>query len=186
MDKHADISGDGREPIEKGMSGTYMESEKTMEWQEPYGDIVFQLSRALAAANRYLMMLVERSGLTGLVPSHGSILVRLEAEKDWLSMTSLAHAIGKDPSTVTSLVKKLRESGYVRTRKSQRDGRIVEVALSEGAKELAPQFENINEGLLGVLTGEIPPGELNALRDGLVAIETLYTKAYANATKGEQ
>lgn len=181
MDKHTNRSADAREITKEDALGTHKECGKVTECSETYGDIVFQLSRALAAANRYLITLVERSGLTGLVPSHGSILVRLEAEKGWVSMACLAHAIGKDPSTVTCLVKKLREAGYVRTRRSPRDGRVVEVALSEEAKELAPQFESINKAFIGALTSEMTPEELSTLRDGLVQIDNLYTKAQARA-----
>lgn len=36
-------------------------------------------------------------------------------------MTTLADAIGKDPSTVTALVNKLVDAGYVKTEKSTSD-----------------------------------------------------------------
>ena len=45
----------------------------------PHGDIVSLMSRTLGAANRYLVELMAREGLAGIVPSHGDILMQLDS-----------------------------------------------------------------------------------------------------------
>ena len=79
-------------------------------------DLVNQLSRTLAQANRFIAIKLKERGLDGIAPSHGDILMQLFACGEQ-PMQELARAIGRDPSTVTALVKKLAAAGYVRTEK---------------------------------------------------------------------
>ena len=101
------------------------------------------LSRTLALSNQYLMLQVERSGLRGLAPSHGDILVQLFA-CDQMSMSELSQRISRDPSTVTALVKKL---GLARTGKSLQDRRSTVVSLTERGRTLRDDFEGISARL---------------------------------------
>ena len=103
----------------------------------PHGDIVSLMSRTLGAANRYLVELMAREGLAGIVPSHGDILMQLFAH-DAMSMAALAEAIGKDPSTVTALVRKLANAGYVEKAPNPRDRRMCEVRLTDAGRALEP------------------------------------------------
>lgn len=108
----------GREPEERREtvaalpSASHASSVQDVPNMPPHGDIVSLMSRTLGAANRYLVELMAREGLAGIVPSHGDILMQLFAH-DAMSMAALAEAIGKDPSTVTALVRKLANAGYV-------------------------------------------------------------------------
>lgn len=107
---------------------------------------VSALSRTLAAANGYLMALLAEAGLCELAPSHGDILMRLFVEQP-ITMQRLAEAIHRDPSTVTALVRKLAQAGYVATRKGDADRRITEVSLTEKGAALRPVFEAISRQL---------------------------------------
>ncbi len=104
------------------------------------------LSRTLALSNQYLMLQVERSGLRGLAPSHGDILVQLFAF-DQMSMSELSQRISRDPSTVTALVKKLVTMGLARTGKSLQDRRSTVVSLTERGRTLRDDFEGISARL---------------------------------------
>lgn len=122
------------------------------------------LSQALAAANRYLVACLHEEGLTELVPSHGDILVHLFAHEA-VPMQDLAHAIHRDPSTVTALVKKLAGAGYVTTAKSTVDRRVTEVTLTEKGRALQKSFEAISQRLAAVQMRGIDPADLeNAQR----------------------
>ena len=77
-------------------------------------DMVSVVARTRALANRYLVQQMGVRGLEGLVTSHGDVLLQLFAE-DGLPMRELAARVYRDPSTVTTLVKKLADAGYVRT-----------------------------------------------------------------------
>lgn len=108
------------------------------------------LSRTLAAANGYLMLLIKKEGLNSLVPSHGDILVAL-FDSEPIAMNDLAAIINRDPSTVTALVKKLVSAGYVETDKNPSDRRVTEVSLTPKGKSLRKAFDDISDKLTEVM-----------------------------------
>lgn len=115
-----------------------------------WGDIVSVISHTLGAMNHYLVQLMAREGLNGIVPSHGDILMQLFAHNT-MPMAALASAIGKDPSTVTALVRKLMAAGYVEKTPSETDRRVNEVRLTEQGRALKPVFDRISEELITAL-----------------------------------
>lgn len=125
----------------------------------PGGDIVSLMSRTLGAANRYLVALMAREGLVGIVPSHGDILMQLFA-RDAMPMAALAEAIGKDPSTVTALVRKLADAGYVEKVPGSRDRRVCEARLTEKGRALAPAMERVSAELITTLTNGLTTDDL--------------------------
>lgn len=120
---------------------------------------VNQLSRTLALANRFLTTRLAAQGLRGIAPSHGDILVQL-FNHDELPMSDLAEQIGRDPSTVTALMKKLVAEGYATTAKLADDKRVTLVSLTEKGRRLQPVFEDISRELweiqnLGLSTDDL-------------------------------
>ncbi len=69
-----------------------------------------------------------------MVSSHGNILFQL-SRNEKMSMKELADAIHRDKSTVTALVSKLREQGYLEKVPSEADSRVVFVRLTEKGKK---------------------------------------------------
>lgn len=127
----------------------------------PHGDIVSLMSRTLGAANRYLVELMTQEGIVGIVPSHGDILMQLFAH-DAMPMAALAEAIGKDPSTVTALVRKLANAGYVEKAPNPRDRRVCEVRLTDAGRALEPAMDRMSHTLITTLTNSIPAADLAA------------------------
>ena len=123
-------------------------------------DTIFMLSRTVARANRFLTARMQQMGLHGLVPSHGDILGQLFRE-DGLSMRDLARRVNRDPSTVTTLVKKLAAEGYVRTERSPHDG-----------------FRRISHDMNAVQNAGIGADELAALRATLARIQRNFDEDY--------
>lgn len=104
------------------------------------------LAQTLSAANAYLTFMLSEAGLGGLVPSHGEILMHLFANEK-MTMQDLANAIARDPSTITALVRKLADNGYVDTCKSAEDKRITEVFLTSKGRRMQSSFEEISKKL---------------------------------------
>ena len=123
---------------------------------------VNQLARTLGLANRFLLEQLEQYGLAGIAPSHGDILVQLFAHGE-LPMSELAQRIGRDPSTVTALVRKLAVGGYVSTAKLPEDKRVTLVALTERGRRLQSVFESISNTLADVQCRGLGDVELEAL-----------------------
>ncbi len=134
------------------------------------------LAQTLSAANRYLVQLLHRAGLAHLVPSHGDILVCLFAGEP-ITMQELAERIHRDPSTVTALVRKLADAGYVSTQKSAHDRRRIEVSLTDEGRALRCSFECISKELLKVQMKGITKDELTATGALLLRIRDNFADA---------
>lgn len=128
----------------------------------PHGDIVSLMERTLGAANRYLVELMAREGSAGIVSSHGDILMQSFAH-DAMSMAALAEAIGKDPSTVTALVRKLANAGYVEKAPNPRDCCVCEVRLTDAGRALESAMDRVSHTLITTLTIASPPPTLPLL-----------------------
>ena len=121
------------------MMSKYNESMKT-------DNTIFLMGRIREEADRYLRTEMEKIGLSRLAPSHGDVLANLFKYRE-LSMARLAELVHRDPSTVTALVNKLRQRGFVRTRKDETDSRITLVNLTEKGFALEPAFQAISQTL---------------------------------------
>lgn len=100
--------------------------------------------------------------MVGIVTSHGDILYTL-FRRERITMAELAEAIGKDKSTVTSLVKKLDDLGYVQKERSSTDARIVYVTLTEKGISLKPIFDQISDDIIKMFFKDIPESEQDEL-----------------------
>lgn len=107
---------------------------------------VDQMSRTLDLSNRYIVARLKEAGVEGIVPSHGAILRELFDEEE-LPMNEIARRIGRDRSTVTTLVRKLEALGFARTRKDEADRRVTLVSLTGKGRDLRPAFESVSNGL---------------------------------------
>lgn len=146
-------------------------------------DFVSTLSRTLAAANRFLMTRLREEGLDTLVPSHGDILMHLFVHES-VTMHELARAIGREPSTVTSLVKKLANAGYVQTDKHGSDRRITYVTLTDEGKGLRGIFDGISAELVSVQMGRVTPQGFDVTRDTLETMRRNFEEALDTRGKG--
>jgi len=95
-------------------------------------------------ANVIIVRELEARGHAGLAPSHGEILMILlfQGEK---TKTDIANAIGRERSTVTTLLQKLDRLGYIESRINQEDARSTIVSLTEKGLGMKKDFIEISE-----------------------------------------
>lgn len=105
------------------------------------------IATARAGANNYLKRELKKHGLQGLVPTHGNIIFALLSNEQ-MTMKDLATVIRRDKSTVTTLVAKLENLGYVERLTCPDDNRISFVRLTVKGRELREPFEAISDGLI--------------------------------------
>lgn len=115
-------------------------------------------SRLREAGNAFILAELAREGLTGIAPSHGDILAQLLACES-RNMGELARKTGRSKSTVTALVAKLEQNGYVERRPDPDDSRGVRVRLTPKGRALQPAFERISEGLERLVTSRLTAEE---------------------------
>ncbi|MDA3733039.1 MarR family transcriptional regulator [Niameybacter massiliensis] len=132
------------------------------------------ISQVRHAIQRYITEALVREGVEGIVPSHGDIMVHL-FQHETQTMKELAKKINKDPSTVTTLVKKLIAMGYVERVADIQDKRANPIRLTEKGKALKPIFNHITESVFRQLYQDITEEELILFRKVLI-------KMYENLT----
>lgn len=127
------------------------------------------IGRIREKANNFITQELERLGVTGIVPSHGDIIVCLLKDEE-LTLTEIANSINRDRSTVTTLVDKLTKLGYVASRKNPEDRRSSLVFLTQKGKELESGFIEISCKLYEIEYKNISDEEKEVFRSVLTKI----------------
>lgn len=99
-------------------------------------------------ADKYIVEQLNMNGIVGLVPSHGEILSSLFNHKS-LTMKQIADKIDRDKSTVTTLIKKLIDLGYIKRESGINDKREVYISLTSKGKSFEPIFNQISSNVIG-------------------------------------
>ncbi len=106
--------------------------------------IVYFISRAKANMIKFIENKLKENKLDDLIPTHGNILTALfESDKN-LTMKEIAKKIGKDKSTVTSLVNKLITLGYIEKEKCTKDKRVTYIGLTQKSRDIEGSFNFIS------------------------------------------
>lgn len=106
--------------------------------------IVYFISRTKANMIKFIENKLKENNLNDLVPTHGNILTALYESNKKLTMKEIAKKIGKDKSTVTSLVNKLINLGYLKKEQSTVDRRVTYISLTEKARDIEGKFNFIS------------------------------------------
>jgi DNA-binding MarR family transcriptional regulator len=109
--------------------------------------IISLISRIRDKANRLIVNELRVRDLSGLAPSHGDILFLL-FHLEPVSMREIAKKIARDKSTVTALIKKLMDFGYVEKEQDQNDSRVTLIKLTKSGRALRQYFDEISGILL--------------------------------------
>ncbi|ABO48856.1 transcriptional regulator, MarR family [Desulforamulus reducens MI-1] len=126
------------------------------------GNALSIISRIREKATKLIIRELESHGVEGIVPSHGDILVILfHGEK--FTMKELAAKIHRTKPTVTVLIEKLVQYGFVEKEKSHTDSRVTYIKLTKKGFELKPIFDDISAKLNGILYGDLTEEESEAL-----------------------
>lgn len=138
------------------------------------------ITRIREKVNRYFVKELETRGIKGIVPSHGSILMHLYDGRD-LTMKELAEKINRTKPTVTVLVDKLAECGYVTKEKSPDDNRVTFIRLTEDGRALKPTLDEIADGLDEVVYGSLTDREALDMEIALWSIDRSFDGEFKDA-----
>lgn len=106
--------------------------------------IVYFISRTKQKMTQFIQLQLKQQQLDKLIPSHGNILTVLYENGEKMALNEIAKRIGRDKSTVTSLVNKLVALGYVEKVSGQHDKRVTFIQLTQQGQNLKPKFDAIS------------------------------------------
>ena len=72
-------------------------------------------------------------------------------EKDGISVTEISEKLMLDNGTLSPLLKKMEEAGYVERCRRREDNRVVEISLTEKGKALQEQVKGIPQKVAGCI-----------------------------------
>ncbi|NME36235.1 MULTISPECIES: MarR family winged helix-turn-helix transcriptional regulator [Fusobacterium] len=108
-------------------------------------------------------------GFPELQSSYGAIIYTLFNYHP-LTMKELAEKVQRDPSTLTVLVKKLIEKGYIEKIDNEKDSRSKLIILTEKSYKAKKVFDKISEKLNSVIWKDFSEEEIKTLCNGLEKI----------------
>lgn len=106
--------------------------------------IIYFISRTKDNMIKFIDKNLKLNNLNDLIPTHGNILTALYESNGQLTMKEISKKIGKDKSTVTSLVNKLIILGYVKKDKCLIDKRVTYISLTEKSLTIKDRFDLIS------------------------------------------
>lgn len=104
------------------------------------------IGRIRESSSRFISDELAKAGAEGMSPSHGAILNALYRNGQ-MTMKEIADAIKRTQPTVTVLVEKLADLGYVARQKSPADGRTTYIKLTKKGSEFESAFMDISRKL---------------------------------------
>ncbi|MGG4127337.1 MULTISPECIES: MarR family transcriptional regulator [Paenibacillus] len=135
----------------------------------PKYNAIALIARIRDHVNKRIVQELEQHDVTGIVPSHGDILMFLYRE-DSLSIKMLAERVHRTQPTVTVLVNKLEKLGYVERSKSVEDSRVTLIRLTEQGRQLKPIFEQVSETIQDMVYGGMTDEQAEQLESLLIGI----------------
>ncbi|UCD50142.1 MAG: MarR family transcriptional regulator [Phycisphaerales bacterium] len=133
--------------------------------------IAGQIARIREKANALVDSELKRRGIKGIVPAHGPALFFLLQQSEPVPIKAVVENIGRAKSTVTVMVDTLERYGYLRKLPCQTDNRMILVELTAAGRKLRKDFDQISEGLLGKLYGDMNQKDRQLLVRQLTIIE---------------
>ena len=82
-------------------------------------------------------------------------------EQDGLSVTDIGEKLMLDNGTLSPLLKKMEQAGYVERRRSRRDDRVVEITLTEAGRALQEKAKDVPAHVASCI--DLPPEKARTL-----------------------
>ena len=118
----------------------------------------FLAGRLSEATSTFILESLKREGMGELLPCHGDILHVL-TEQETATVMELARLTHRSKSTVSALVTKLVDLGYVARERSAEDSRVINLRLTETGRAFIPVSERISSELDALVTRSLTPDE---------------------------
>ena len=82
-------------------------------------------------------------------------------EKDGISVSEIGEQLMLDNGTLSPLLKKMEQAGYIERRRSREDDRVVEITLTEEGRALQEKAKDVPSRVAGCI--DLPPEKAQTL-----------------------
>lgn len=84
-------------------------------------------------------------------------------ERDGITVSEIGEKLMLDNGTLSPLLKKMEQSGYIERRRCREDERVVEIRLTDRGRALQEEAKNVPAGVAGCIN--LPPEKAKMLYD---------------------
>lgn len=107
--------------------------------------VVYFMSRARKKMISFIEKKLIENDLDEIIPSHGNIFTALYENDGKLTMKQIAEITRKDKSTITPLINKLLQLGYITKEKHETDKRSTYIILTSKGYQFKEKYEKISD-----------------------------------------
>jgi DNA-binding MarR family transcriptional regulator len=132
---------------------------------------VTKISQIIKNNKEYINNKLKENNITCISSVRGSILSVLYKNNGKLAMKEIAKLTNNKKSTITDMIKKLIDSGYVKKCVCNCDGRVAYAILIEKAYEVKSIFEKISNEIHKKMFAGFSEQEINELLKSLEKLE---------------
>ena len=104
-------------------------------------------------------------------------------EKDGISVSEIGERLMLDNGTLSPLLKKMEQAGYIERRRSARDDRVVEITLTEAGRALQEKAKDVPRQVAGCI--DLTPEKAQTLYTLLYELLENQKKNDRSKTEGE-
>lgn len=133
--------------------------------------VVSQIAQIRELANQFLERELNRRGISGIVPAHGSILAFLFQQSGPVPIKDIVAAAGRVKSTVTGMLQTLEQHGYIEKTAAADDNRVTYITLTAKGQALRDPFIDISSRLIDTFYGKMPESDRQTLVRLLIQIQ---------------
>ena len=120
----------------------------------------FLIAKIHQITNRIFKQMLKEYGIKNLNPGQGRILFALW-QKDNIPIRELSIKTQLTKSTLTTMLDRLENAGFLKRMDDKSDRRITRVKLSEKSKNLQKKFVDVSKKMTEVFYGTLTEEEIN-------------------------
>lgn len=142
----------------------------------------FLIARVQLLSERIFTKILAKHELSGISPAQGRILFVLW-NRDGISIQELARKTSLGKSTLTSMLDRLEQAGFVKRVPSKEDRRTILIKLTEKDRECQDLYTKITREKTGLFYKGFTPREIDAFEHYL---ERIFVNLAEFEAKGEK
>lgn len=127
--------------------------------------VVYSFNKVKKMMHSFVDQQIKSFDINDIVPAYGDILTALYINGGQLKMNQISELVGKDKSTITVLVNKLADRGYVEKEKSKLDKRVTYIRLSKKAYDYENEFHTIASNVKKVAFNDFTEEEIKVFME---------------------